>query len=317
MVVDETQQLDELNADLGRAGQPFKIATVRLDEIDLLDRNARYMPPAMFAQLVDNIKGDGQLASVPFCHRDPQTGRYTVLSGNHRCQAAQIAGLEEVVVLYTDEELSQSRKVAIQLSHNALAGDDDAQLLWELYQSIDSVFDRAYAGLADNDAVFDRVRDDSEPLDIPPVAPAALDLETITIMFAPWERERFDDVLDAIQQSPAAGIYLADHADYEAFAHALGAVQGAHGVRSVPTAFALLVGLAERHLEDLQDAWVQDQERKDHVPIVTALGGDRVPVETATKMRRAAEILRSRADAAEPWVVLDQMVDALLEQLVR
>lgn len=73
--------------------------TTRIERMDpkalkLLERNARFMRQETYARLVDNVRRDGRLTSVPFAIREPD-GRYLVLSGNHRTMAAIDAGLEE------------------------------------------------------------------------------------------------------------------------------------------------------------------------------------------------------------------------------
>ena len=43
----------------------FKIEEVEISKIRLIDKNARYMEQTDFRALVDNIKRDGELSSVP------------------------------------------------------------------------------------------------------------------------------------------------------------------------------------------------------------------------------------------------------------
>ena len=57
-------------------------------ELKLLKMNARFMRHEEFQRLVANVKKDGQLTSAPFAALDPADGKYEVLSGNHRVQAA-------------------------------------------------------------------------------------------------------------------------------------------------------------------------------------------------------------------------------------
>ena len=80
----------------------FKIAEVQLSDIKLVEKNAHFMSNDTFTALVNNIKRDGQLSSVPFCVRH-EDGTYTVVSGNHRTQAAKQAGLVSIHVMYVEE----------------------------------------------------------------------------------------------------------------------------------------------------------------------------------------------------------------------
>ena len=68
-------------------------------ELKLLKMNARFMRHEEFQRLVANIKRDGQLTSAPFAALDPADGKYEVLSGNHRVQAAISAGLQTIPCL--------------------------------------------------------------------------------------------------------------------------------------------------------------------------------------------------------------------------
>jgi hypothetical protein len=96
--------ITDLNAHL--ADMPYKLDLVDPRVILLLDKNARYMTQEMFENLVNNIKSDGGLSSLPLCYQE-KDGRLLVLSGNHRVQAAVHAGLEEILVLVIDKELTR------------------------------------------------------------------------------------------------------------------------------------------------------------------------------------------------------------------
>ena len=94
----------------------FKIEEVEISKIRLIDKNARYMEQTDFRALVDNIKRDGELSSVPFCVKYPD-GHFTVVSGNHRVEAAKMAGLTIIPVMYVLEEDTSNDEIrAKQLS---------------------------------------------------------------------------------------------------------------------------------------------------------------------------------------------------------
>ena len=89
MVEEQTRsEVDRLNE--GLINHPYKLALVNVSELEFLEKNARYMTNEMFRNLVDNIKRDGGLSSVPLCWKHDD--KYRVLSGNHRCRAAIEAG---------------------------------------------------------------------------------------------------------------------------------------------------------------------------------------------------------------------------------
>ncbi|MGH9299068.1 MAG: ParB N-terminal domain-containing protein [Acidimicrobiales bacterium] len=124
---------------------------IRLDprQLRLLDTNARFMRHETFTRLVENIRNDGCLTQIPFAWLDPADGRYLVLSGNHRVLAAIDAGLDEIDCQVTDDELPRARRVAIQLSHNAISGEDDPALLKQLYEELQELDLLVYSGLDD------------------------------------------------------------------------------------------------------------------------------------------------------------------------
>jgi len=107
------------------------------------------MTGPQMARLVENVKRDGRLTSVPLAYRH-EDGSVEVLSGNHRVKAAVDAGLEQIDVMVITTPLDERRRVAIQLSHNAIAGQDDPNVLYELYAGLDLSY-KAYSGLTDDD----------------------------------------------------------------------------------------------------------------------------------------------------------------------
>ncbi|MBI0379164.1 ParB N-terminal domain-containing protein, partial [Streptomyces albiflaviniger] len=117
--------------------------------LTLLDLNARFLPHEQFRQLVANIQRDGHLTSTPLVWNDAESGRLIVLSGNHRTLAAIEAGLEQIWWMQIDQPLPRQRQIALQLSHNAIAGQDDPAILKELYEELESVEWRQYTGLDD------------------------------------------------------------------------------------------------------------------------------------------------------------------------
>src|ERR1051326_4675876 len=85
---------EELNNLLHSNGvTPYKLAVVSPLSLIPAPLNAHYMDPATLATLTQNIRNDGNLASLPFCWRqvDDSPPSYLIISGHHRVQAAQDA----------------------------------------------------------------------------------------------------------------------------------------------------------------------------------------------------------------------------------
>jgi hypothetical protein len=61
------------------------------------------MKAEQFQALVENVKKDGNLSSLPLCYRE-KDGKLRVLSGNHRVQAGRQAGVEQILVMVVGDE---------------------------------------------------------------------------------------------------------------------------------------------------------------------------------------------------------------------
>ena len=236
MVEDAT--LGQVNEKL--AASSLRIAVVPIDQCDFLEKNARFMRVEQYRRLVDNIKRDGCLTSVPFAVKRGE--RFYILSGNHRVKAAKDAGLTEVMVLYTDRELTHAQQVAIQLSHNAIAGQDDLAILRELYDEINDVALKEYSGL--DDVVLGRM----EPPNLDPLSEKGLEYRIVSIAFLPDEVERAEKVFArALEQATGDVTWVNRMADYDRFLDALTTAKASAGVKNTATAFGLLLDAAEKH----------------------------------------------------------------------
>lgn len=110
---------------------------------------ARFMTAAQFAQLSSNIRIDGCVTSALLCYRDPETGETEIVSGSERCKAAIAAEVFKGPVIIITTPLTMQRLRALQLSHNAVTGQDDAATLAEMYSGLD-LGAKTYSGLDDS-----------------------------------------------------------------------------------------------------------------------------------------------------------------------
>ena len=162
------------------------------------------MTDAMFSQLVENIRRDGCLTSVPLvCEVD---GKLEVLSGNHRVMAAIKAGLEEAEVMEITTPLSRERRIAIQLAHNAIAGQDDPSILSELWADLDFAY-KEYSGLTEED--FAGITE----IDMTPISVEAPAYEEITLAFLPEEKQAFVAFLERVQEAKSRARWIVAHYD--------------------------------------------------------------------------------------------------------
>jgi len=281
--------------------------------LTLLDVNARFLPHEQFRQLVANIERDGCLTSTPLVWNDHETGRLVVLSGNHRTLAAIEAGLPTIWWMQIDEPLPRQRQIAHQLSHNAIAGQDDPAILKELYDELESVEWRQYTGLDD------KALDLLEKVDVASLGEANLDFASVQFMFLPAELERAEAAFDAARSTAAADErWVAGLEQYEPVLDALETSRAAYKVGNSATALGVIVAVFERHLTALADGWLDagsgEPTRKGVAPLETVFGVREIPVETAAAVRVAIDRLVDEGSVPgdEPWRALEVMSKQVL-----
>ncbi len=209
-----------------------------------VQKNAHYMPTKLYKRLVENVRHDGNLSSLPFCWRDAD-GKLVVLSGNHRVDAARDAGVERILVLYTDATLSRSEQIAVQLAHNAIVGADNKQTLRELWDEILELEFKQYTGL--DETTLETV--DAGSLD--KLRAQQLPLEMVQLLFLPEEVERVQAVIDGLGRlgGREAVRYAARLADFDRFFETLLKVKEAEGIVNSATAVLRMVEIVEAHLQ--------------------------------------------------------------------
>lgn len=193
----EEPKTDELIAEkLGEVNRliaPYQLAWVdpKTDCV-LLEKNARYMTKAQMETLAQNISQDGFLSQLPFAVRQ-EDGRYRILSGNHRIKGAVKANQNRVLLLYGDEkDYSPERQTAVQLSHNAIVGQDDLTLLKELYSDIQDVVLKAYTGIDEKELFA------YKPFEIKAISEEDIEMTAVTFTFSETAWEHIGRVLERL-----------------------------------------------------------------------------------------------------------------------
>jgi hypothetical protein len=217
------------------------IRRVALKDLRLLDRNAHYMDPAEFSRLVGNITRDGVMTSLPVVYRG------TVLSGNHRTMAATEAGFVEIDIIDIISELTDDQQIAIQLSHNAIKGKDDSNILQELYESINSLDMKVYSGLSDD--AFTVTDIDVQSLSF--VQPTYQDL---VIAFLPEEKALFIEALEKIGKRAKDRLIVAGSiSDFDAVFNAVINAKSKLNIINTAEALRAVAELALQKLRELDD----------------------------------------------------------------
>ncbi|GHD98546.1 ParB/Srx family N-terminal domain-containing protein [Streptomyces alanosinicus] len=280
--------------------------------LTLLDVNARYLPHEQFRQLVANIKRDGHLTSTPLVWNDAGNGRLIVLSGNHRTLAAIEAGLPQIWWMQIDEPLPRQRQIALQLSHNAIVGQDDPAILKELYDELESVEWRQYTGLDDKSL------DLLEKVDVASLGEDNLDFASVQLVFLPDELQRAEAAFDAARSTAAADQrWVAGLEQYEPVLDALETSRAAYKIGNSATALGVILTVFERHLGELAEGWFDavsgEPSRAGTAPLETVFGVRDVPVETAAAMRAAIDrmVQDGTVPVDEPWRALEILIGGL------
>ncbi|MFF4292109.1 hypothetical protein ACFY0N_00460 [Streptomyces vinaceus] len=281
-------------------------------DLQLLAVNARYMRKEEYDRLVANVARDGCLTSVPLVYGggDHPEGHELVLSGNHRTMAAVDAGVDEIDVMLIEERLSEQQLVAIQLSHNSIAGEDDPATLKQLYEQLDDVDWRAYSGLDDDQL---KLLAEVSPEGL---SEANLDFATVSLIFLPPEleaaREAFDQARVGQNES-----WLAARADYEQVLDTLASTHAAHKVGNVATALHAILAIVENHLTDLQAGYTAPDGTALHngtVGLETVIGMRSLPATAATTINKAIAAAEGRKeiDPGQGWRLLERLAGEYL-----
>lgn len=218
-------------------------------------QNARFMTAQQMEQLVANIRRDRVLTSLPLMYEDPDLKAAgepveEILSGHHRVEAAIAAPLASIAYLCITSKLTDAQKVAIQLSHNAIVGQDDPATLAAMYAGLD-LDARMYSGL--DDTVLKAMED---------VALTGLNVgikyQEMHLFFLPEDEavvaEALKDIEKAARKNQA---YVARFADFDDFFETAVRVKSKFEAFNTGVAVRLLVDLAKQRLAQLEQRLAQ------------------------------------------------------------
>lgn len=277
-----------------------------------LQVNAHYQTKEEFDRLVDNIKADGCLTSVPLIYSGGEYDeeRELVVSGNHRCDAAVAAGLTEIDVMLIEDAQTKDQLIARQLSHNAITGKDDPATLQQLYDQIDDVDWRAYSGLDDDQL---KLLAEVSPEGL---SEANLDFATVSLIFLPPELEAAREAFDQARLGQNES-WLAARADYEQTLNTLASTHAAHKVGNVATALHAILAITENHIGDLKDGYQAPDGESLHtgsVGLETVLGSRHLPATAAATINKAIAAAEGRGeiDPGKGWRLLERLAGEYL-----
>lgn len=220
------EKLNDLLRDRGITS--LKLTVVDPAHLKLLEKNARFMKKPVFDKLIKGIEKWG-LQSLPLCWFDGSD--YHVLSGNHRVMAARKAKKKAILVLYTDEDLDDGERIAIQLAHNRICGEDDQQMLNELWAGIKAIPLKELTGF--DDEFFQKLK----PLEMSSIKGSPLLVKKVSILFFQEDMDRIAEARELLEKEKADETWLAAMNDFNCFVEAVLSVKEAGNI--VNTAMAL------------------------------------------------------------------------------
>lgn len=297
------------------------IETRDLRALKRLDTNAQTMSRSKFDRLAANIARDECLTSVPLIWQCPEQGypegEELILSGNHRADAAVTVDVTHSECMVIRGPMEQARRIAIQLSHNALVGESDLATLSVLYQDIDELDWRDYAGLDD------RELDLMSKVDLDSLAEANLEYHTVQLAFLPAEATRARAVFDELAAT-ADETWLAAHDQYEQALATLDSAATAHRVGNIATQLGILLDIAEQHLHELQTGWLHPtgtpiNQNNHKVGWETIIGTRDSPSVDAAPIAEAinhavADVDQEDVTREKPWMLLHRLCSDYLQQ---
>lgn len=265
-----------------------KVIKVNPKELKLLEVNARFMKADEFKRLVNNVKRDGCLTQLPFCCYNDKN-ELVVLSGNHRVKASIEAGLKEIEVQITEEKLSKDQRIAIQLSHNAISGQDDMAILKDLYESIDDINYKDYSGLDDQTL---KLLDD---ITAQSMSGAGLKYQMLNFLFLPSEVKEIKEVIKEVSTQVKKDVTLsAKYEDYDDFLDVLNDVSKGTRVKNSAVTIMAMISIVKNHIEDLKSYWIKEAKDKEYVPISTLIGRSDITAKDGRVINKALEKLTSK-----------------------
>ena len=223
-------------------GDNARLELVDPRRLELLKENARYFKKETFRQLVANVAADRRLSSMPLCYADPHAGQKIILSGNHRVKAAVEAGIAVILVLTITEDLSRSQQIAIQLSHNALVGQDDAGILGRLWSQIEDINTKLYAGLSSANM--------KEIEDVKLVSFSAPSVATKSLAFAftEYERDLLEQVMEELSRIHANETFVFPFEQFQDFFQLVQNVKARKNIKNGSMAMVKILEIVTAHL---------------------------------------------------------------------
>lgn len=252
-VRDITVIREKLN-DINELIAPYKLAYVSPTEDCVpLEKNAHFMDKNILDRLTANIAEDGFLSQLPFGMKRNEDGKYLILSGNHRLKASIKANLEYILILYIDE-VDKDTQLAYQLSHNALVGKDDVQMLKEIFSEMNDISKKEFSGLNDMKFV------DVSKINLPSINDGDIELTEMKFQFIESRSNNIKEVLSILED-----MELDEHStiivgSFESYIKTMQAVKERFDIKSKSVAFSKMIDICSAYIEALKEQDAETQK---------------------------------------------------------
>lgn len=221
--------------EIANFGNNLFIVEVNINnELREQDLNARIMSKKAFTQLVKNIKKRGGLESLPYCIE--KDGVIEIVSGHHRVRACREAGIIDIPVLLDKSNLSRSQIVAKQLAHNSLVGEDDKNILKQLYDMMDNIDDKLESFID-----VDELKESLEPMVDIISLNENIRMKTITFLFTEKEYNDIEKILEKLEIDNAKNVKVCDIEYFDKLVKAIEETKKFNSVKNVSVAMYLLL----------------------------------------------------------------------------
>jgi len=261
-----------LNITFEKYQKPFRLGVGTFEEFIFAEDNPRFMKKQQFQQLVANIKADGASSSWPLCWIDKDNKIY-VLSGHHRIRAGHEAGEKYHFYIYTNRNLSRQQQIAIRISHNSIVGEDDPGQLKKIWEEIEDIALKQYAGI--DDTYFEAFK----PIDLKAFSDQALVMQSIDLLFLPKELESLKSCLKEITNGSKLHLIGAKE-QFPEIAKAIIEAKDSMRIINTSTAFMAMVYVTHLYCEflethnrmpDSKEDWLQIHTQLDQLGFVNQL----------------------------------------------
>jgi len=230
-------------------GNNLAIYEAHQDALREQEKNAQVMSPDKFSRLVENIAGDKRLESLPLCvmkkSQDGESAEFHIISGHHRLRAARKAGISEVFILVDESPLTEDQIKSKQLSHNSLVGQSDAQLLKELFDSIETIDNKIMSGITSDD--FDMVKNLKSSIEEIKID---INYEFISIAFLPTDFEKWNEIMPMLQKKEENKNFAANIELFPQFKDQVREVFERENIRSISSALVKMLDIVKEYYEN-------------------------------------------------------------------